>query len=101
MALPTFAKFNQTNKVMYFERPFCREDIVSLAQTKQPFRDLNCYYRQYKQVTQIKERGGIEYVSVASVYGNGMRPETEMTMTDAVNYLNTAPGLEFLPFYER
>ena len=84
---------------MYFERPFCREDILSLAQTKQPFRDLNCFYRRYKQVVKVTERAGVEYVVIASVYENGMRPETEITMADAVRYLNTAPRLEFLPIY--
>lgn len=78
-------------------RPFTRADVEALALTKQPFRDLNCRRNTYKQVTEIKERGGIWYVSIAHVFANGMKPETNMLLEDAVNYLNTAPRLEFLP----
>lgn len=82
-----------------FTKPYGRDIVVALAQTKQPFRDVNCYYRRYKRVEGIKERGGIEYVNIESVYENGMRPSTEMTMADAIAYFNNAVGLEFLPIY--
>ena len=84
---------------MNFTRPFDREDILSLSQTKQPFRDSSCYYRRYKRVAGVQEIDGREYVTIESWYGNGMRPGTQMTMADAVRYLNEAPGLEFLPIY--
>lgn len=84
---------------MYFEKPYCEEDIRSLCQTRQPFRDANCFYRKYRKVVEIKERGGVEYVVIENFYGNGMHPATEMTMADAVRYLNNLPGLEFLPIY--
>lgn len=84
---------------MNFTRPFDRSDILSLAQTKQTFRDINCHYRLYKKVTEVKEMEGREYVTIESWYENGMHPSTQMPMEDAVRYLNTAVGLEFLPIY--
>lgn len=72
---------------------------MALAETHQPFRDLNCFYRRYKTVRTVKVRNGIEYVVYASHYENGMAPETELTMQDMVRYLNDAPRLEFLPIY--
>jgi len=85
---------------MNFTRPFDRSDILSLAQTKQPFRDSTCHCGECRRVQSVKIIDGREYVTISREYNNGMKPGTQMTMEDAVHHLNTT-YLEFFPVYYR
>lgn len=82
-----------------FEKPYTRETILALNQTKQPFRDSTCHYAICRRVQSITVIGGLEYVTISREYYNGMKPGTQMPMADAVRHLNEDARLGFLPIY--
>ena len=84
---------------MNLTRPFDRQDVLDLNQTKQPFRDSTCHYCMCRRVQSVAVIDGREYVTISREYYNGMKPGTQMTMEDAVRHLNEDTRLEFLTSY--
>ena len=83
----------------YFEKPFTRETVHALIETRQRFTDVNCHGSRCHYFEMLPEHNGKQYVSLVTEYRNGMHPGTSMLIEDAVNYLNSAVRLEFQSIY--